>query len=339
MKGIILAAGYGTRFLPGSKTIPKEMFPLIDTPAIDLIVREMIQAGIRDILIVTSRRKKPLEDYFDREVELEYSFNDSGVVEKLALIEPLNVNLFFLRQKRMAGTGDALLLTEPFIGNSPFIVAYPDDVQIAGPSLSGQLQELYNDTGCTVLAAQEVPTGDISRYGVMQTEMRNGVEYVTNMVEKPPPGTEPSRLVGFGRYLYTPKLYEALKESLPRHPRNREFTQTDAINALVAEGGVVAQRIDGQLVDLGTPQGYLHAFIEYGLKRSEFRGDLLRFMAEVLARETNGAGAHGTAPHGTESHRTVAQGTGAQGGETRGTESHGTGAQGTGRRGGKTAKP
>jgi len=285
MKGVILAAGYGTRFLPGSKTIPKEMFPLIDTPAIDLIVREMAQAGIEDILIVTSRRKKPLEDYFDREIELEYSFTDQGVVEKLALIEPLNVNLFFLRQKRMAGTGDALLLTEPFIGNSPFIVAYPDDVQLSGPSLSGQLAELYNDTGCTVLAAQEVPTGDISRYGVMATKMVGSVEYVTKMVEKPPAGTEPSRLVGFGRYLYTPELYVALKETRTRAPINREFTQTDAINALVEDKRVVARRIDGHLVDVGTPQGYLNAFIEYGLQRPEFREDLLRFMAETLERE------------------------------------------------------
>jgi UTP--glucose-1-phosphate uridylyltransferase len=289
MKGVILAAGYGTRFLPGSKTIPKEMFPLIDTPAIDMIVRELMEAGIQDILIVTSRRKKPLEDYFDHEVELEYSFSDRGVVEKLKLIEPLGVNLFFLRQRRMAGTGDALLLTEPFIGNSPFIVAYPDDVQLSGPSLSGQLVQLYDKTGCTVLAAQEVPTGDISRYGVMATEMRKGVEYVTQMVEKPAPGKEPSRLVGFGRYLYTPALYEALRASRLRHPRNLEFTQTAAINALVANGGVVARRIEGRLVDVGTPQGYLHAFIEYGLMRKEFRADLLHFMAEMLAQEGKGA--------------------------------------------------
>jgi UTP--glucose-1-phosphate uridylyltransferase len=288
MKGVILAAGYGTRFLPGSKTIPKEMFPLIDTPAIDLIVRELAEAGIRDILIVTSRRKKPLEDYFDREVELEYSFTDQGVIEKLKLIEPLDVSLFFLRQKRMAGTGDALLLTEPFVGDSPFVVAYPDDVQLSGPSLSGQLVELYNNTGRTVLAAQEVPTGDISRYGVMATRMKDGIEYVTQMVEKPPTGTEPSRLVGFGRYLYTSELYKALKDTRTRLPKSREFTQTDAINTLVAGERVVVQRIQGRLADVGTPKGYLQAFIEYGLLRPEFREDLLRFMAETVQREKKG---------------------------------------------------
>jgi UTP--glucose-1-phosphate uridylyltransferase len=290
MKGVILAAGYGTRFLPGSKTIPKEMFPLIDTPAIDLIVREMAEAGIKDILIVTSRRKKPLEDYFDREVELETSFTDQGIIEKLKLIEPLDVNLFFLRQKRMAGTGDALLLTEPFVGHSPFVVAYPDDVQITGPSLSGQLVALHERTGCTVLAGQDVPTGDISRYGVMATRMKNGVEYLTKMVEKPPPGTEPSRLVGFGRYLYTPELYQVLRDTRPHLPKSREFTQTDAINVLVASERVVVQRIVGRLVDVGTPQGYLHAVIEYGLQRPEFRAELLRFMAETVAREGKNGG-------------------------------------------------
>ncbi len=285
MKGVILAAGYGTRFLPGSKTIPKEMFPLIDTPAIDLIVKEMTDAGITDILIVTSRRKKPLEDYFDREVELEVSFSDEGVVEKLKLIEPIAVNLFFLRQKRMAGTGDALLLVEPFVGDSPFIVAYPDDIQLSGPSLSKQLTDLHARTGCTVLAGQEVLTGDISRYGVMATQMRKNVEYVTSMVEKPPAGTEPSRLVGFGRYLYTPDLFSALRTTMDNHPRSREFTQTDAINYMASRGRVVVQRIEGKLMDVGTPHGYLRAIIEYGLSRKEFRADLLDFMRQKVAQE------------------------------------------------------
>ena len=285
MKGVILAAGYGTRFLPASKTIPKEMFPLIDTPAIDLIVKEMVDAGIRDILIVTSRRKKPLEDYFDREVELEVTFTEDGVQEKLALIEPADVNLFFLRQKRMAGTGDALLMVEPFAAGSPFVVAYPDDVQIEGRSLSAQLIELHEKTGCTVLAGQEFPTGDISRFGVMAVKQKNGVDYVTHMVEKPPKGKEPSRLVGLGRYLYTPDLFDALRESRLEQPKSREFTQTDAINFMAARGRVVVKPIVGRMVDTGTPKGYLQAFIEYGLIRPEYREDLISFMKEALERE------------------------------------------------------
>ncbi len=285
MKGVILAAGYGTRFLPGSKTIPKEMFPLIDTPAIHLIVKEMIDAGIRDILIITSRRKKPLEDYFDREVELEYIFTDEGVQEKLELIEPIDVNLFFLRQKRMAGTGDALMLVEPFVGDSPFVVAYPDDVQLQGRSLSAQLIDLHEKTGCTVLAGEEVPTGDISRFGVVASELKDGVDRVTSMVEKPPQGQEPSRLIALGRYLYTPDLFYALRQTYATRPKSKEFTQTDAINYLAKQGRVVVKRFEGKVLDVGTPQGYLHAFIEFGLSRKEYRAELLTYMRTVLARE------------------------------------------------------
>ncbi|MCH8882258.1 MAG: UTP--glucose-1-phosphate uridylyltransferase [SAR324 cluster bacterium] len=284
MKGVILAAGYGTRFLPATKTIPKEMFPLIDTPAIDLIVREIVDSGIDDILIVTSRRKKPLEDYFDREVELETTFREEGAAEKLASIQPAAANIFFLRQQQMAGTGDALLRVEPFVGDAPFVVAYPDDILLNGPSLAGQLIELYHQTGLTVLAGQELLDGDVSRYGVMDTEVRDGVEYVLGMVEKPPPGTEPSRLVGYGRYLYAPDIFPALKATRTAAGQG-EFTQTDAINHLAAQGKVVVRRFAGKILDVGTAQGYLESFVEYGLTRKEFRKDLLAFLKAVVARE------------------------------------------------------
>lgn len=297
MKGVILAAGYGSRFLPASKTIPKEMFPLIDTPAIDLIVREMEEAGIRDVLIISSRRKKALEDYFDREVELETAFAAEGSGKKQSLIEPSPLNFYFTRQQKMAGTGDALLRVEAFSGDSPFVVAYPDDILIEGPSLSGQLIEMYEKTGKTVLAGQEVPEGDISRYGVMDVMDEEGIEHVRAMVEKPAPGTEPSRLVAFGRYLYTAEIFAALRKtmpntasntasnSVPKAPAQQEFTQTEAINNLAAEGRVVVKRFEGQLVDVGTPQGYLEATVAYGLRREEFRQPLLKYLRAVLASE------------------------------------------------------
>lgn len=279
MKGVILAAGYGSRFLPATKTIPKEMFPLIDTPVIDLIVREMVEAGIKDILIVSSRRKKALEDYFDREVELEVSLKP----EKKGLIRPAEANLFFMRQQTMAGTGDALLLVAPFVGESPFVVAYPDDVMLEGRSLSGELMELHEKTGKTVLAGREIPAGDISRYGVMALESREGVEHVTQMVEKPPTGQEPSRMVGFGRYLYTPEIFEALRASRGNCPPGEEFTQTEALNHLAGKGRVVNARFTGTLMDVGTPEGYLEAVVEYGLKRPEFREKFLAFLKEKVS--------------------------------------------------------
>ncbi|MDH5751551.1 MAG: UTP--glucose-1-phosphate uridylyltransferase [Deltaproteobacteria bacterium] len=284
MKGVILAAGYGTRFLPATKTIPKEMFPLVDTPAISLIVDEMIQAGIKDILIVTSRRKKALEDYFDREMELEAAFGAEGAGKKLAKIAHPDLNVFFVRQNQMAGTGDALMLVEPFAGDSPFVVAYPDDVLLSGPSLSGQLIETFRRTGCTVLAGQEKLQGDISRYGVMATEDSSAGEMVRRMVEKPAPGTEPSRLVGYGRYLYTPDLFDALRESRKGFTGG-EFTQTEAINLLAGRGLVSVCRFQGRLLDVGSPGGYLEAVIEYALSRAEFRPGLLETMRKILERE------------------------------------------------------
>jgi UTP--glucose-1-phosphate uridylyltransferase len=285
MKGVILAAGYGTRFLPGTKTIPKEMFPLIDTPAIHFIVAEMTEAGIQDILIVSSRRKKPLEDYFDREVELESTFHQEGAHTKLHQIRPIEANVFFMRQQRMAGTGNALLLVEPFVGDSPFVVAYPDDLLLGGPSLSAQLIELYRQTKMTILAGQEVPTGDISRFGVAATHMDDGVEIVDRMVEKPKPGTEPSRLVTYGRYLYTPEVFPALKQTLETHGGEGEFTQTEAINHLAGLGRVAIKRFEGRLLDVGTPIGYLEAFVEAGLYRDEYREPFRDILKRVVKRE------------------------------------------------------
>ena len=167
MKGVILAAGYATRFLPASKTIPKEMFPLIDRPAIDFIVQEMADSGIRDILLVSSRRKKVLEDYFDREVELSSAFSKSNEFEKLEVIKPIEANIFTLRQQHMMGTGNALMLVEPFVENKPFVVAYPDDIVLGEKPLSKQLIETWEKTGSTVLAVKEMQEYQLSRYGVI----------------------------------------------------------------------------------------------------------------------------------------------------------------------------
>ena len=284
IKGVILAAGYGTRFLPGTKTIPKELFPLVDTPAIQLIVDEMIAAGIKEILVISSRRKKALEDYFDREAELEGTFAAEGAKAKLDAIAPPDVQVFFRRQQEMAGTGDALLLVEPFTGDSPFVVAYPDDVMMGGDSLCGQLVETWRKTQCTVLAGKEIPTGDISRFGVMDIETRGGTDYVTRMVEKPPPGTEPSRVVSYGRYLYTPEIFQALRDTRKQHTSG-EFTQTEALQHLAGQGKVAVCRFEGEILDVGTPQGYLEAIIEYGLGQEKYREGLLAYLREVVKRE------------------------------------------------------
>ena len=274
MKGVILAAGYATRFLPASKTIPKEMFPLIDRPAIDFIVQEMVDSGINDILLVSSRRKKVMEDYFDREVELSSAFSQSNEIEKLEVIKPIEANIFTLRQQHMMGTGNALMLVEPFVDNQPFVVAYPDDIVLGGKPLSRQLIETWEKTGNTVLAVKELEEDQLYRYGVIEPADSGKIMNVRKMVEKPDQGSAPRRFVSYGRYLYTPDLFDALRNSDRSHSGRSEFTQTEAINFLAAEGNVSAVQFEGTCYDLGEPLGFLTSALQIGLQRPEYKESL-----------------------------------------------------------------
>ncbi len=287
MKGVILAAGYATRFLPASKTIPKEMFPLIDRPAIDFIVQEMVDSGIQDILLVSSRRKKVMEDYFDREVELTSAFSRSNEFEKLEVIKPIEANIFTLRQQHMMGTGNALMLVEPFVDKEPFVVAYPDDIVLGEKPLSKQLIETWEKTGNTVLSVQELEEDQLWRYGVIDPDGDGNIMNVKKMVEKPKHGTAPSRFVSFGRYLYTPELFDALRTSDKSHSSKSEFTQTEAINHMAALGKVSAVKFEGTRYDLGDPLGFLTSAMQIGLQRSEFKDTLLDEMRRLLELHDN----------------------------------------------------
>ena len=287
MKGVILAAGYATRFLPASKTIPKEMFPLIDRPAIDFIVQEMADSGIRDILLVSSRRKKVMEDYFDREVELSSAFSKSNEFEKLEVIKPIEANIFTLRQQHMMGTGNALMLVEPFVDNEPFVVAYPDDIVIGEKPLSKQLIETWEKTGNTVLAVKQMKEDQLSRYGVIEPKNSGKIMKVKKMVEKPKQGAAPSRFVSFGRYLYTSDLFDALKTSDKNHSHRGEFTQTEAINHLAANGMVSAVEFEGTRYDLGEPLGFLTSAMQMGLMRPEYKKSLLDEMRRLIDLHDN----------------------------------------------------
>ena len=290
MKGVILAAGYATRFLPASKTIPKEMFPLIDRPAIDFIVQEMADSGIQDILLVSSRRKKVMEDYFDREVELSSAFSKSNEFEKLEVIKPIEANIFTLRQQHMMGTGNALMLVEPFVENEPFVVAYPDDIVLGEKPLSKQLIDTWEKTGSTVLAVKLMQEDQLSRYGVIEPENSGKIMKVKKMVEKPKQGTAPSRFVSFGRYLYTSAFFDALKTSDKNHSHSVEFTQTEAINHLAANGMVSALEFEGTRYDLGEPLGFLTSAMQIGLERSEYKKALLDEMRRLIDLHGNDEG-------------------------------------------------
>ncbi len=274
MKGLIAAAGYGTRFLPVTKTIPKEMLPLIDTPSLAFIIDEFRASGITDIVIITSRRKKSMEDYFDREIELESLFMKEGAEDKLSLIKPYDIRVSFVRQTEMLGTGHALLQARGLIGNEPFICAYPDDIHFGSPPLSSQLIETYNQTGCSVLGTLHDPP-ELERYGVLDLDPDN--LHVRNIIEKPPRGSEPSREASIGRYLYTPDIFPYLEEGWKLHDGNSEYYHVYALKKLMDEKKVVYRRITGERLDIGSPQGYLQAVIRYASKRPE--------LASVLKEE------------------------------------------------------
>ena len=278
MKGVIIAAGYGTRFLPVTKTVPKELLPVGTKPSIAFIVDEFIASGIDEIIIVSSRRKKALEDYFDREIELEEVFRREGRIDKLALVAASRAKVSFVRQTEMLGTGHALLQAKSLLCGEPCVVAYPDDLHVGTPPLSRQLIDLYEKTGKSVLATVFEP-GDVSRYGVVEPGP-DGVS-VSSFVEKPAPGDEPSHEVSIGRYLYTPEFFDLVEEGWRRHG-DGEYFHAYAIERLIAAGKVAFKRASGIRLDTGDPAGYLEAILTDAAANPALRPILERFARERL---------------------------------------------------------
>jgi UTP--glucose-1-phosphate uridylyltransferase len=276
MKGIIVAAGYGTRFLPVTKTIPKEMLPLINKPSISFIIEEFIQSGIKDIIVISSRRKKVLEDFFDREMELEGIFRKEGAEGKLNAVSPFDARFSFIRQTEMMGTGHALLQAAPWIGDEPVVVAYPDDIHMGEKPLAGQLIETYGETGCSVLATIHNPP-HLERYGVL--DLADDGKHVKGIVEKPPIGKAPSKEVSIGRYLYTPQFFQYLEEGWQKHSGG-EYYHVYALTKLMNEGKVVFKETEGERLDTGDPSGFLRATLRYAAKDPE--------LLSILKEETKG---------------------------------------------------
>jgi len=286
VKGVILAAGYGTRFLPVTKTVPKELLPLIDKPSIDFIIDEFLASGIDQILVVTSRRKKALEDYLDREIELESIFQSQEAAHKLEMIQPPKARVFFVRQQQMLGTGHALMTARPFVGEEPFVVAYPDDLHLGEPPLSRQLIKLYERTGCSVLSTVFDPP-EVHRYGTIAIA-EDGL-HVTRMVEKAPPGSEPSREASIGRFLYTPEIFPALEAGWKQHdPKEGEYFHTTAVNALAAQGKVVYKRWEGERLDTGKPDGFFRSLLRYARTVPELNEVLESFLKQKSTDKRTG---------------------------------------------------
>lgn len=279
MKGVIVAAGYGTRFLPVTKTLAKEMLPLLNKPSIAFIIEEFLAAGIHDIIVITSRRKRSLEDYLDREMELEALFESEHAKAKLDLIKPYPAHFSFVRQMEMKGTGHALLQVKPLIAGEPVVVAYPDDLHFGTKPLAKQLVETYEKTGCSVLASFFDPP-EIHRYGVLDIAA-DGL-HVNDIVEKPAIGKEPSKEASMGRYLYTPEFFEYLEEGYRYHTTG-EYYHVYALNKLMKAGKVVFKRMEGERLDTGNISGFLQATLKYAKTFPELR-EVIKQEAEELFR-------------------------------------------------------
>ncbi|MFL2143635.1 UTP--glucose-1-phosphate uridylyltransferase GalU [Ruoffia sp. FAM 20857] len=282
-KAVIPAAGLGTRFLPATKAIAKEMLPIVDKPTIQFIVEEAIASGIKDIIVITGKGKRPIEDHFDSNFELEYNLQQTGKDELLALVEETTeIRLHFIRQKRPKGLGDAVYQARSFVGNEPFVVMLGDDIMVDEVPLTKQLMNNYDKTKASTLAVIQVPHEETSKYGVIDpvTEVSEGIYTVDSFVEKPDPEDAPSNLAIVGRYLLKPEIFSILEKQGPG--RGGEIQLTDAIDTLNKTQRVFALEFKGKRYDVGNKLGMLEANIEYGLKHPELKVELKEYLKSLV---------------------------------------------------------
>lgn len=281
-KAIIPAAGLGTRFLPATKAMPKEMLPILDKPTIQYIVEEAARAGIEDIIIVTGRHKRAIEDHFDSQKELEMVLKEKGKSELLEKVQYSTelANIFYVRQKEPKGLGHAISSARQFIGNEPFAVLLGDDIVESEVPAVKQLIDVYEETGHSVIGVQEVPEADTHRYGIIDPLTKNGRQYeVKKFVEKPAQGTAPSNLAIMGRYVLTPEIFDYLKTQ--KEGAGNEIQLTDAIERMNNDNQVYAYDFEGERYDVGEKLGFVKTTIEYALKDDSMREELTRFIKEL----------------------------------------------------------
>ena len=270
-KAVIPAAGYGTRFLPVTKAIPKEMIPIVDKPVIQYIVEEALQSGIEEILIITGHGKRAIEDHFDTNIDLELQLRQQGKDQLLHLVQDISsINIHYIRQKHMRGLGDAIRCAESFIDNEPFAVLLGDDVVYnpEQPALK-QMMDAFSRLGATMLGCQEVPQELVSRYDIVQGQPTDDdrVVKLIDMVEKPAVDEAPSRLAALGRYILTPDIFEILRRVQPG--KGGEIQLTDALRLMADREAVYAYTFSGRSYDTGNKLGFLKATVEYALRRED----------------------------------------------------------------------
>ncbi|AJD92210.1 UTP-glucose-1-phosphate uridylyltransferase [Jeotgalibacillus malaysiensis] len=283
-KAIIPAAGLGTRFLPATKAMPKEMLPIVDKPAIQYIVEEAVESGIEDIIIVTGKGKRAIEDHFDHAFELEANLLEKKKYDLLEKVKKSSkVEIHYIRQKEPLGLGHAVWCARKFIGNEPFAVLLGDDIVQAEKPCLKQLIEQYEETQSTVIGVKPVPENETHRYGIVDFYKKYGNLYEVNqLVEKPERGTEPSNLAIMGRYILTPQIFSFLDRK--QIGAGGEIQLTDAIQGLSDHQQIYAYEFDGIRYDIGEKIGFIKTIIEFGMQNPELREELEQYLKELIEK-------------------------------------------------------
>lgn len=278
-KAIIPAAGLGTRFLPATKAQPKEMLPIVDKPTIQYIIEEAVASGIEEILIITGRNKRAIEDHFDKSVELEQELESHNKEELLSMVRDISnmVNIHYIRQKEPKGLGHAISCAKTFVGKEPFAVMLGDDVVDAKVPCLKQLIDCYTEYKTSILGVQQVPQQDVSKYGIVKgMHIEDRVYKVKDLVEKPRVEEAPSNIAILGRYIITPQIFDILDNTQPG--KGGEIQLTDALRTLIQNEAMYAYDFEGRRYDVGDKLGFLEATVEFALKREDLQKPFLKYL-------------------------------------------------------------
>ena len=289
-KAVIPAAGLGTRFLPATKAQPKEMLPIVDKPTLQYIIEEAVASGVEEILIITGRNKKSIEDHFDKSVELELELENKGKTDLLEIVRGISnmVNIHYIRQKEPKGLGDAIYCARYFIGDEPFAIMLGDDMvdNGQGPPCLKQLIDAYETHNASILGVQEVDKENTDKYGIIDGQkLSDNIYKVKALVEKPDSDQAPSNVAILGRYIITPQIFDILGQIPPG--KNGEIQLTDALEILKDKEDMYAYVFEGRRYDLGDKLGFLQATVDAALKKPELRDEFLRYLNQVCEKENN----------------------------------------------------
>jgi UTP--glucose-1-phosphate uridylyltransferase len=285
-KAIIPAAGLGTRFLPATKALPKEMLPIVDKPTMQYIIEEAVASGIEEILIITGRNKKSIEDHFDKSVELELELETKNKDDLLKQVKDISnmVNIHFIRQKEPKGLGHAINCARAFVGNEPFAVMLGDDIVDAEIPCLKQLMNCFDEKQSTIVGVQEVDKENVDKYGIVDgVQISDRVYKVNNLVEKPQVDLAPSNVAILGRYIITPDIFDILDDTAPG--KGGEIQLTDALKTLISKQDLFAYVFEGRRYDVGDKLGFLEATVEFALKRDDLKVPFMQYLQTLKTNE------------------------------------------------------